>query len=77
MGMWVPWRPGSTAAHQRAAMARKAAKKRAKGRPVKGITSGKAAAERARKKHRQQALKDLRAKRITVKQYHKRLDEIG
>lgn len=68
-GIWVPWRLGSPT--------QQAAQRRAKGRAVKGTMTHNAAINAARKSHRKKALKDLRAGRITPKQYRQRLDEIG
>jgi hypothetical protein len=68
-GVWVPWRLGSPT--------QQAAARRAGGRAVKGQVSDKAAISKARKKHRQEALKLLRKGKITPAEYHKRLRKIG
>src|SRR5215471_7754746 len=67
--MWVPWRRGNPEQQAR--------QRRAGGRAVRGVQTSKAAIAAARKKHRRQALKQLRAGKLTPKQYQKRLKEIG
>lgn len=68
-GVWVPWRLGSPA--------QQAMNRRAGGRTVKGQVAGKVAIAGARKKHRKEALKQLRAGKLTPAQYKKRIKEIG
>jgi hypothetical protein len=68
-GIWVPWRLGSPS--------QQAAQRRAKGRAVKGQVTSKAAIAQARKAHRKKALKELRAGKLTPKQYQRRLRQIG
>jgi hypothetical protein len=70
--MWLPWRGGNSAEQAR--------QRRAKSKPtgkVKGRVTHNAAIAQARKKHRQAALRLLRAGKITPKQYQERLREIG
>jgi hypothetical protein len=68
-GVWVPWRTGSPT--------QQAAQRRAKGRTVRGQVTSKKAIERARKEHRKKAFKELKAGKITPKQYQERLRKIG
>lgn len=68
-GVWVPWRMGSPT--------QQAINRRAGGRSVRGQVASSAAIANARKKHRKEALKQLRKGRLTPKQYQKRIKEIG
>lgn len=66
---WVPWKMGDATQQARA--------RRSGGRQVRGQVASSAAIRQARSKHRKAALKQLRAGKITPKQYQRRLKEIG
>jgi 3-hydroxyacyl-CoA dehydrogenase len=57
--------------------AQQAAWRRTGGRPVRGRVASKAAIATARKKHRQKALKRLRAGKLTPAEYQKLIKRIG
>lgn len=75
--MWVPWRGGHTAREQARLRSQREARKAARGKPKRGREPHPAAVAKARAAHRKQALKALRAGKLTPAQYRKRLREIG